>query len=555
VVADEVPRASGNFAAGAQIAGYRLAEQIGWGGMAVVYRARDVRLERWVALKILAPEIAGDGSFRRRFISESRAAAAVDHPHIIPVFEAGEAGGALFIAMRYVGGGDVRTLVRRLGPLDPARAGRIVGQVGAALDAAHAAGLVHRDVKPANMLLGVVAGGGHPDHVYLSDFGLSKQALAVAGLTQTGQFVGTLDYMAPEQIESRPVEGRTDQYALACAAFEMLSGEPPFHRGADLGLLFAQLSEAPPALTARRPDLPPEVDQVLVRALARSPAGRYPSCLEFAASLRAACGLEGGASGQLRPWPPRAAAEVAGAPGAGRPGQPPSAPAAPPYPARNLAAPGSHRHRPGPTAVETGSASAGRGPSGPWSPGQDQYRPGGHGRRSSRPDPAPPYLPPVSYAAPALAPPGRGRRALAIAAVACLVILGMAGAFTYLRQHGGASTRATGTSSPPGAAGRGGAARSSRPAGTVTAYIAAINRHNYTRAWKLGGRNSTSSFPAFEQGFATTAKDKVTIESVTGHVVTARLSARQTDGTVRTYQGTYTVDNGVITKFNVRRTG
>ena len=316
---DEVPPALGDVGVGSQVASYRLDEQIGWGGMAVVYRALDVRLDRWVALKILAPEIARDGSFRQRFISESRAAAAVDHPHIIPVFEAGEAGGVLFIAMRYVGGGDVRTLFRRLGRLDAARVTSIVTQVAAALDASHSIGLVHRDVKPANMLLGTVGGGGRPDHVYLADFGLSKQALSTAGLTLTGQFVGTLDYMAPEQIEARPVDGRADLYALACAAFEMLSGALPFRRDQDLGRVFAQLSQAPPALTARRPDLPPAVDQVLARALAKSPGDRQGSCLEFAAALRTACGLEWGAGGLLQSGPPRTVTEPAA----------PSRPAAP----------------------------------------------------------------------------------------------------------------------------------------------------------------------------------------------------------------------------------
>ena len=187
-MADEVRRVSGDFATGgSQVAGYHLAEQIGWGGMAVVYRAYDARLGRWVALKILAPEIARDESFRRRFISESRAAAAVDHPHIIPVFEAGESGGALFIAMRYVGGGDVGTLVRRAGPLDAARTCGIIAQVASALDAAHAAGLVHRDVKPANMLLGAVGNDTTPDHVYLSDFGLSKLSASAVSLTEIGR--------------------------------------------------------------------------------------------------------------------------------------------------------------------------------------------------------------------------------------------------------------------------------------------------------------------------------------------------------------------------------
>src|SRR5450759_2770774 len=200
--------------------------------MAVVFLARDERLGRMVALKILAPGLALDDAFRQRFIRESRAAAAVDDPHIIPVFEAGEASGVLFIAMRYVRGGDVRTLLDQVGPLPPARATEILSQVASALDAAHVHGLVHRDVKPANMLLDSSAGTDRPDHVYLSDFGLSKQALAPSGITSTGQFLGTLDYVAPEQIEGRKVDGRADLYALACAAFELLSGAPPFRRDA-----------------------------------------------------------------------------------------------------------------------------------------------------------------------------------------------------------------------------------------------------------------------------------------------------------------------------------
>jgi len=549
-VADEVHPVSGDFAVGAQIAGYRLAEQIGWGGMAVVYRALDVRLDRWVALKILAPELARDDSFRQRFISESRAAAAVDHPHIIPVFEAGEAGGVLFIAMRYVGGGDVRTLVRRLGPLDAARATSIISQVASALAAAHTVGLVHRDVKPANMLLGTVAGSGRPDHVYLSDFGLSKQALATAGLTQTGQFVGTLDYMAPEQIESRPVDGRTDLYSLGCAAFEVLAGRPPFNRGQHLGRLFAQLAAPPPPLTARRPDLPPAIDQVLARALAKSPDDRYQSCLDFAASLRAACGLDWDASGQLRPGAPGAATQLAGP---GRPGAGPVPPGAGPV-----------RPGAGPTAVEAGLASAGRWPAGQGSHGQGSYGRDSSGRDSSGQDsygqgssgsgPVTPYLPPVQYSQ--QAPRGRSRSwSLAIAAIVVLIILGVAGGvLAYLRQAGPAPTRAAGQSSPTATASQAGHARSASPAGTVRAYIAAINSHDYIRAWSLGGRNSASSYPAFRQGFSTTARDTLAIESVSGNVVTAQLTARQTDGSVKTYHGTYTVENGVITKFNVRQT-
>ena len=296
-MSDEVPEEAGDFvaevvpgfAAGSRIAGYRLEGQIGHGGMAVVFRARDERLGRLVALKILAPALAADEAFRQRFIRESRAAAAVDDPHIIPVFEAGEASGVLFIAMRYVGGGDVRTLLDRAGPLSAARAAAIISPVASALDAAHAAGLVHRDVKPANML--VDARAGRPDHVYLSDFGLSKGTASSLGLTGTGQFLGTLEYIAPEQIEGKPVDGRADQYALACAAFELLTGAPPFRRDEATAVMYAQLSEPPPLLTSRRPDLPPAADQVFARALAKAPADRYPSCRELADALRAAFGI------------------------------------------------------------------------------------------------------------------------------------------------------------------------------------------------------------------------------------------------------------------------
>ncbi len=297
MVSDEVPRNGGGFRSGAvagvgvgsRVAGYRLEEQVGAGGMAVVFRARDERLGRLVALKILTPALAADEAFRQRFIRESRAAAAVDDPHIVPVFEAGEADGVLFIAMRFVGGGDVRGVMRREGPLTAARAVAVISPVASALDAAHGAGLVHRDVKPANMLVDTRA--GRPDHVYLSDFGLSKGALLTSGLTGAGQFLGTVDYISPEQIEGRPVDGRADQYALACAAFELLAGVPPFRRDEAMAVMYAQLSEPPPPLAARRPDLPPAVDRVFARALAKAPADRYPSCRDFADALRAAFGV------------------------------------------------------------------------------------------------------------------------------------------------------------------------------------------------------------------------------------------------------------------------
>jgi len=290
-VSEGNPVVPGGFAPGARIAGYLLEEQIGQGGMAVVFRAHDERLDRTVALKILAPALAADEAFRQRFIRESRAAAAVDDPHIIPVFEAGEASGVLFIAMRWVRGGDVRSLIGQAGPMPPGRAAEIVSQVASALDAAHGRGLVHRDVKPANILVDASSGTGRPDHIYLSDFGLSKGSLQASGLTGTGTFLGTLDYIAPEQIEGKPVDGRADEYALACAAFELLTGAPPFKRDEAMAVMYAQLSESAPALTSRRRDLPFAADPVFAKALAKAPADRYGSCRDFSDALRAAFGL------------------------------------------------------------------------------------------------------------------------------------------------------------------------------------------------------------------------------------------------------------------------
>ncbi|MFZ0189737.1 MAG: protein kinase [Streptosporangiaceae bacterium] len=278
------------FASGSRIAGYRLEEEIGAGGMAVVFRALDERLDRFVALKLLTPWLAADEDFRHRFLRESRAAAAVDDPHIIPVYEAGEAIGVLFISMRYVSGGSVRDLMRREGPLPAARAAAVISPVASALDAAHAAGLVHRDVKPANML--VDSRPGRPDHVYLADFGLSKAGSPSVRLTRTGMFLGTVAYMAPEQIEGGEVDGRTDQYALACSAFELLSGVVPFERDQDMAVIYAHLSLPPPSLASLRPDLPSAADDVLARAMAKVPQDRYPSCREFADALRQAFGLE-----------------------------------------------------------------------------------------------------------------------------------------------------------------------------------------------------------------------------------------------------------------------
>ncbi len=295
-MADEIPP-FGGFGVGSWLAGYRLDEQIGRGGMAVVYRAYDTRLERPVAMKVLAPELAEDEAFRQRFIRESRTAAAVDHPNIIPIFEAGEANGVLYIAMRFVQGPNVHSLVETGGPLPAERACHIITQVASALEAAHSHGLVHRDVKPGNILLDAAGGADYPGHAYLSDFGLSKRALSVSALTSTGQFLGTLDYIAPEQIEARAVDGRTDEYALACTAFTMLTGQPPFVRDESYAVMWAQISAPPPALTSRRPDLPAAVNEVMEKALAKVPMDRYATCPEFAVALRRACGLASSGTG------------------------------------------------------------------------------------------------------------------------------------------------------------------------------------------------------------------------------------------------------------------
>ena len=353
-MSDDTSAARADVSSGDRIAGYRLEEQIGQGGMAVVYRAHDERLDRRVALKVLAPGLTADTAFRTRFIRESRAAAAVDHPNIIPVYDAGDAGGFLFISMRYVQGGDVRSLLRDGHTPGPVRAWHIISQVASALDAAHSRGLVHRDVKPANILLdassrtnaksGQASGDPH-DHVYLSDFGISKQTLA-SHLTSTGQFVGTLDYIAPEQVEGQAIDGRTDEYSLACAAFELLCGSPPFQRPTSLALITAHLTEPPPSLLARRAGLPASADAVLTKAMAKSPAQRYASCEQFATDLGRALGLLPGAVAAVADRGAGSGAVAAGLQGADQQNPWPATELADPVPA--AAAPGGS---PGPAAA------------------------------------------------------------------------------------------------------------------------------------------------------------------------------------------------------------
>ena len=261
---------------GSQIAGYRIEGMVGRGGMGVVYLATELALERPVALKLVAPELAGDAAFRQRFLRESRMAASIDHGGILPVYAAGESDGQLYIASRFVDGTDLRTVLES-GALEPVRALGLVGQVADALDAAHARGLVHRDVKPGNVLVDRV------DHCYLCDFGLTKRL--GEGSTIGSGLAGSLDYLAPEQIRQGDPDGRTDQYALACVLYELLVGSPPFRRPTEAQTLWAHMHDEPAASGYDA------LDPVFARALAKEPADRYPDCAAFVDAARAALGL------------------------------------------------------------------------------------------------------------------------------------------------------------------------------------------------------------------------------------------------------------------------
>jgi serine/threonine-protein kinase len=277
-------------------AGCRVEAVAGRGGMGVVYRATQLGLDRAVALKLVAPERAADAGFRARFEREARVAAAIEHPNVIPVYGAGEEDGRLYLLMRWVPGTDLQALIRRSGRLRPAHAATIVAQVAAGLDAAHAVGLVHRDVKPANVLLGGEDGSGH---VYLSDFGLTLDPVADARVTDSGEWFGTVDFMAPEQFEGERPDPRTDVYALGCVLNAALTGEPPFPRGSVPATILAHLNDPPPRPSAT-PGVPRAFDAVVARALAKRPSDRYRSAGELAAAALAAAGPSAGQNGGER---------------------------------------------------------------------------------------------------------------------------------------------------------------------------------------------------------------------------------------------------------------
>lgn len=273
---------------GAVIAGCRVESTVGRGGMGVVYRATQLSLDRTVAVKAIAPELASNPDFRERFKRESRIAASIEHPNVIPVHEAGEWEGLLYLIMRYVDGIDLRALIAAQGPLDPDRASRLVGDVAVGLAAAHRKGLIHRDVKPANVLIDL---GGGEEHAYVTDFGIARDVTATTAITRTGSVVGTPDYMAPERLQDRgEADSRSDVYALGCVLFEALTGSVPFPRDTEMGKLYAHIHDRVPSVRELRPELPAALDGLVQRAMAKDPSERPSSAAELAEALRGQAG-------------------------------------------------------------------------------------------------------------------------------------------------------------------------------------------------------------------------------------------------------------------------
>jgi serine/threonine protein kinase len=327
---------------GSVFAGHRLDAIAGRGGMGVVYKSTHIALDRVVALKLIAPEISGDEQFRERFKQESMTAAALDHPNVVPIYDAGEEHGQLYVTMRHVPGTDLRALIEQSGALPPAEAASIIAQIADALDAAHEKGLVHRDVKPGNIL---IEDRGGTRHAYLTDFGLTKHAASESGMTKTGMFVGTLDYIAPEQLQGQAVDARTDVYSLACVLYQAVTGQVPYPRDSEPSKMWAHMGEDPPSVTQARADVPEAFEDVVKRGMAKKPEDRYPSTGDLgraalaAAKDRQATQVERSvATGEAAPahaMPPPVVAMPApptGVASSPAPTAGPSAPAAPPPP-------------------------------------------------------------------------------------------------------------------------------------------------------------------------------------------------------------------------------
>jgi serine/threonine protein kinase len=347
---------SGEAPVGTEIAGYRILSLLGRGAMGAVYLAEQTRLQRQVALKLLSGPLAEDPSFRKRFVRESHLASRLFHANIIPIYDAGEADGVLFISMLFVEGTDLASLIQRHGALPPERAMRVVEAVASALDEAHANGLVHRDVKPSNILIGRSPGGRGEEHVFLADFGLVKEMRSESRLTETGSLVGTFHYVAPEVLRGEAVDGRADVYSLACVLFECLTGQVPFERESEVGILTAHLFDAPPKVSLLLPIAPAAMDEVITTGLAKDPADRFQTCSDLADAAR-------------RAWPPIPAVPDSLAPRSGEGGRssavgaPPTIVTPPPPPA-TLTTPASHDStgQPTPSAPASPAPSPGGGP-------------------------------------------------------------------------------------------------------------------------------------------------------------------------------------------------
>jgi serine/threonine protein kinase len=312
------------ISAGTEIGGYRIVNLLGQGGMGVVYLADNVRTGQRVALKLLTPDLARSSGFRERFIREAGYASSLRHPNVLEVYEAGEQDGVLYIAMQYVEGEDLKALLSREGRLDARRTVGILGQVASALDAAHTTGLMHRDIKPGNVMIAA----GQPERCYLTDFGLSKNPSADSiALTAQGEFVGTIDYTAPELVLGKGADARLDVYSLGCLFYECLAGGPPFPKERDVEVLYAHIQDPPPRVSAVRPDLPPALDDVIVKAMAKKPEDRFASCSAFIDAARTIVGEPAPAPGP--PPPPPVGVPVPAA-AEGPPPPPPPAPGPPP---------------------------------------------------------------------------------------------------------------------------------------------------------------------------------------------------------------------------------
>jgi serine/threonine protein kinase len=399
-----------DLSTGQFFAGWRVERELARGGMSVLYLAHHPRLPRTDVIKVLSPQLSADHRFRERFLREVKRMSTLSHPHLMPIHDSGETDdGTLYLVMPYIAGGDLRGLLREGGPLAPARAARLTGQLAAALDAAHRVGVVHRDVKPENVLLASVE-PDDSDHSLLTDFGISREDMGSNTLTATGELLLTPAYASPEQVLGRMVDARADQYALGCILFELLTGRPPYPNDVQVVMLMAHVQQPVPQLAAEL-GLPPAIDRVLARAMAKAPADRYPNCRSLAQAALAALDVTASS-----PHPVVDLRETAYAPPPSS-GGPASARPAPPV-------------QPAPTARQAPPAR--HPPQGPQAPPPRTPAPlRGFGPASGF---EPSFPPPVSPSAPA-----PRRRRLAIAVLAAVVVAAGAGVAIAVTGGGGSS--------------------------------------------------------------------------------------------------------------------